>query len=241
MLLDLGADPTTTNNAGRTAASLAEMKGFKMIADVCTYVASQVEASKSKSIGNVAARALLVKQAASNFKGGVNLANEKVRFDEDCPIKVASSATKVQALVRGHSTRNVLKAVQQKVEETPPSQLGSLAAQALINRNFTKRLKQSIAPKTRVGFAEFQSMQPAEQREEATEAEEAPAIGGGSPPPNKKKVCALSAPENEAGPLNPSTPTPTLSRRSIPRRRPTRYHRRQSRRPRPTCRRRRRA
>ena len=87
LLLDLGADPTTTNNAGRTAASLAEMKGFKMIADMCTYVASQVEASKSKSIGNVAARALLVKQAASNFKGGVSLASEKVRFDESFTVE----------------------------------------------------------------------------------------------------------------------------------------------------------
>lgn len=73
------------------------------------------------------------------------------------------------------------------MEETPASQLGSLAAQALINRNFTKKLKQSIAPKTRVGFAEFQSKQSVE---EATpeQSDEPTAAGGDSPPPKDKKV-----------------------------------------------------
>ena len=55
------------------------MKGYKGLADLLSFVASQVESQKSKSLDNVAGRAMKVALAVRNFKSIASLASDKVR------------------------------------------------------------------------------------------------------------------------------------------------------------------
>jgi len=127
MLLDRGADPTVENNAGRSAAALAEMRGFKAIAELLLFVSAQVRSDK-ESFGDVIRRAGLIKQATSNFKHVVCNASAAVaRGDGNAVLKVSGSASKLQALARGRSQRNLLETVKTTIQEADPSQVSPRA------------------------------------------------------------------------------------------------------------------
>jgi len=192
LLLDMGADPTMENNAGRTAASLAEMKGFKAICDLLIYVSKQLQTNKASFV-DLIHRAGLIKHASTNFKAKLIHASDKVRFaeGEEGASTVTNAVTKMQALTRAKSTRKLIVEATTAVEEAvevEPAKVANLAKQAMLTKIATSRLKAPVMPKARGGGSwgfnaqhEVQKVAAeARQAAETKQAEEAAKAEGGA-------------------------------------------------------------
>jgi hypothetical protein len=154
ILLDHGADPLLENNAGRSAAALAEMRGFKNIAELLTFVGLQIKKDK-QSFGDIIHRASLIKQASKSFRNVVTHAGPKVQASmDDVPaeVTVQKSVTKIQALVRGKSMRDMLETATTEVQAAPPQAVANLARQAMLTSMMAKKFKDPVMPRQRVGF-----------------------------------------------------------------------------------------
>ena len=201
MLLDQGADPTMENNAGRNAAALAEMRGFKAIAELLLFVSSQVKQDK-QSFGDAIRMAGLIKQASKSFKNVVVNASQTVAQGEGDPVKkVNAAASKLQALSRGKSMRNVMESVTAKVEDSNSTQVSNLAKQALLTATVSRKLKSAVMPKPRgqVGFMVVRDEEKLAAADAAATAAE-PTPPPPAAPPLSKAQSMVAAPATESPP-----------------------------------------
>ena len=130
------------------------MRGFKNIAELLTFVGLQIKKDK-QSFGDVIHRASLIKQATKSFRNVVTHAGPKVQASmDDVPaeVTVQKSVTKIQALVRGKSMRDVLETVTTEVQAAPPQAVANLARQAMLTSMMAKKFKDPVMPRQRVGF-----------------------------------------------------------------------------------------
>uniref|UniRef100_A0A7S2GI45 NAD(P)(+)--arginine ADP-ribosyltransferase n=1 Tax=Haptolina brevifila TaxID=156173 RepID=A0A7S2GI45_9EUKA len=186
ILLDRGADPTMENNAGRTAASLAEMKGFKAISELLTFVTRQLQSNKG-SFTDLIQRAGLIKKASTNFKQSIIHASDKVRNEDEGGIKTIERATsKMQALVRGNTVRNLLGEVKtelDKAAEEEPTKVANLAKQAMLTQMARSKIKKPVMPKSRTGISWGFNAQHEREKELSDKKEEEEAAAVSRAPP----------------------------------------------------------
>ena len=105
LLLRRGANPRVVERHNKTAAMLAEQRGF-------TAVRELLEEKAPDSIQDIAQRAISIKVAADKLR----------KLKDEKPDEVAEATTKIQAMTRGKSSRNILHdlAAQAKEKEAAP-------------------------------------------------------------------------------------------------------------------------
>jgi hypothetical protein len=145
MLLEKGASTGEVDNHKRTAAQLAELRGFQAIADLIHYVAEQ---QRSKSLVAVVNTQKLIRTAVGNFRSSLG----HISFEKDTE-KAAPAAAAIQRLARGRSSRKLKLEVEKQLEDAPAETVTALAKRALLTSSVAKKLKSAVVPASKLAKA----------------------------------------------------------------------------------------